>query len=83
LTARDLRLVLQILSDDQKAARVQCSRSLLVVLRTQETGTWDRIMTLDKSWFSYKTLYFLGFSMLSMFGPSFFQRISKVASVEF
>jgi hypothetical protein len=57
LTARHLRWVALILSDDQKATRVQCSRSILTILRAQETRDWHDIMTLDESWFYYITDY--------------------------
>jgi hypothetical protein len=49
--ARPLRGVPQILSDDQKAIPVKCSRSLRTILLAQESRAWHDIMTLDESWF--------------------------------
>jgi hypothetical protein len=54
-TARHLRWVPQILSEAQKATRVQCSQSLLTILREQQTRAWHDIVTLDESWFDYST----------------------------
>jgi hypothetical protein len=51
--APHLRCVPQILSDDQKAIPVKCSRSLRTILRAQETRAWHDTVTLDESWFEY------------------------------
>jgi hypothetical protein len=49
--ARQRRGESEILSDDQKAIPVKCSRSLPTILRAQETRAWHDIVTLDESWF--------------------------------
>jgi hypothetical protein len=46
-----LRCVPQILSDDQKAIPMKCSRSLRTILLAQETRAWHDTVTLDESWF--------------------------------
>jgi hypothetical protein len=44
-----------LLSDDQKATRVQCTWSILAILGTQENSSWHKSVTMDKSWFYYMT----------------------------
>jgi hypothetical protein len=41
----------RVLSGDQMATRIKCSRSLLTILRAQETRAWHDILTLDGLWF--------------------------------
>jgi hypothetical protein len=48
---RHLRWVSDILSYDQNAIWVQCSQSLLTILREQQTRAWHDTVTLDESWF--------------------------------
>jgi hypothetical protein len=50
-TARHLRCVPHILSDDQTIIPVQRSKPLLTMLRRQETRDWHEILILDESWF--------------------------------
>jgi hypothetical protein len=50
-TAHHLRSVSHILSDDESAICVQSSKSLLTILREQQTRSWHDIVTLDESWF--------------------------------
>jgi hypothetical protein len=47
-TARHLRFVRHILCDDQKAKRVKCSRSVLMIVLAQETRAWHDIITMDE-----------------------------------
>jgi hypothetical protein len=54
-TARHLRSVPHIVSDDQKAKLVQCSKSLLTKLLAQQTRDWHDSVTLDEAWFYYIT----------------------------
>jgi hypothetical protein len=51
--ARHLRWGPRRRSDDQKARRVQYSRSILAILRTQQARALYDIVTLDESWFYY------------------------------
>jgi hypothetical protein len=52
--ARHLRWVPHILSDNPKAKRVQCSQSLLMILRAQETR--DETDTTLSSWMSHGSI---------------------------
>jgi hypothetical protein len=54
-TARHLRWMPQILSDDGNATRIQGSKSLLTLLPAQDTRDWHDVVTLDESWFYYIT----------------------------
>jgi hypothetical protein len=40
-----------MLSEAQKATRVQCSQSLLTILWEQQTRAWHDIVYLDETWF--------------------------------
>jgi hypothetical protein len=51
--ARHLRWAPHRLPDNQKAIRVQCSKSFLTILQREDIRDWQDIVTLDKSWFGY------------------------------
>jgi predicted cupin superfamily sugar epimerase len=48
-------MVPHILSEAQNAIWVQCSQSLLTILREKQARAWHDIVTLDESWFYYIT----------------------------
>jgi hypothetical protein len=52
---RNLWWVPYILSEYQKWTKVEMSQTLLRALRIQATRSWHDIITLDESWFCFKT----------------------------
>jgi hypothetical protein len=52
-TGPHLRWVPHIFSEANKATRVQCSQSVLTILREQQTRAWHDIVTLVDSGFRY------------------------------